>query len=158
VPGDDRLWRELRRKVIEMGAEGAHVKIGVLSSKGGEQLEGGITMLELAAIHEFGSPTAGIPERSFIRFTMRNRKDEIAAQITKVAKAFVADKVTLEQGLGVLGAWAAGAVKKSITSKEIKQDLKPETIARKGSSTALVDTGRLLQAITWQVQLRGAAE
>jgi hypothetical protein len=36
--------------------------------------------------------------------------------------------------------------------------LKPATIARKGSSRPLVDTGRLLSAITWVVTLAGRGE
>lgn len=54
------------------------VKIGVL---GGANHEGGIGAVELAAIHEFGSQKRHIPQRSFLRQTMVNRKDEFAASI-----------------------------------------------------------------------------
>ncbi len=151
MPGDDRLWRKLKAKIDKLHAQNAHVKVGVLGT--GETAEdGSLTMVELAAIHEFGSPAAGIPERSFIRFTVRNKQDLLNHRITQLATAFVNDKISIEQALGLLGATAAAEIKNSITSKQIKQDLKPATIKAKGSTTALIDTGRLLQSITWKVE------
>jgi hypothetical protein len=151
MPGDDKVWKQIRKKLIQLGAENTHVKVGVLSGKGGAAEHDGITMLELAAIHEFGSPAAGIPERSFIRFTMQDRRDDLNKTIESVGKAFATDKMDLDKALGVLGMWTQTAIKRSITDRKIRQELSPVTIAKKGSDTALVDTGRLLNAIQWQI-------
>lgn len=154
VKVDTKLWDQLRKKL----PEGAHVQVGVIGAAGAATTEGGITMIELAAIHEFGSPKAGIPERSFIRSTFD--RPEVLEQLQVMAKGYaravVADKMTWEVALGRLGAWAAaqikGTIKRKLTTGPNPQENAPSTIARKGSSTPLIDTGRLINAITWLVK------
>lgn len=148
---DTKMWDQLRKKL----PEGAHVQVGVIGAAGSATTDSGITMIELAAIHEFGSPKAGIPERSFIRSTFE--RPEVLEQLNVMARGYarlvVADKITWDVALGRLGAWAAaeikGAIKKKLTTGPA---LAPATIVRKGSSTPLIDTGRLINAITWLVK------
>lgn len=158
---NDAKWKELRRKVIEMAA-GSHVKVGVLADKGGDQTtDGGITLVELAAIHEYGSPAANIPERSFIRRTFDAEKArELAAMQGKLVGAIVEGKMSVPRALELLGQWAAAAVKKTITSgPHIPPPLKPATVAAKGSDRPLVDTGQLVNSITYKVEVgRGTGE
>lgn len=148
-------WDELRKRL----PEGMHVKVGVLAGAGGEAKHSdSISMIELAAIHEFGSPAANIPERSFIRSTFE--RTEVRAALNKAAakavKVILAGKLTGEQALGQIGAWAANQVKMTIrnrmTTGPAEQALATDTIIRKGSTLPLVDTGRLLGAITWIVE------
>lgn len=146
------VWDKLRTKL----PDGAHVKVGVLAGAGGAArvADGDITMIELAAIHEFGSPAAGIPERSFIRSTFE-RPDVVARLNTmaaRLARAIVEDKIVWDKALGMIGMWAVGEVKKTIKNRQTTgpedQANRPSTIAKKGSSLPLVDTGRLINAIT----------
>lgn len=139
---------KLKAKAIDLSK--AHVKVGVLASKGGNADHDGIAMIELAAIHEYGSPAANIPERSFIRSAFA-KKTELNAFVTKLAKAIVDGKLDARRALHMLGTWAAAKVKKNITERDIPPPLKPKTIARKKSTKPLVDTGRLLNAITYEV-------
>ena len=44
------------------------------------------------------------------------------------------------------------AVRRVLTQAGIAPPLKPATIARKGSSTPLINTGQLRSAITWRVE------
>lgn len=149
-------WDKLRKRLPKKGAT---VKVGVLAGSG--NAAGGISMLELAAIHEFGSPKNNIPQRSFIRATFA--KDAVAKTLQKLgtqyANAIINNKMDAEQALNKLGAWAASQIKKTIKNRETTgpdpQANKPATIARKGSSTPLVDTGRLINAITWMVVMGG---
>ncbi len=152
-----KAWDELYAKIGK--AANATVKVGVLAAQGA-QTQDGITMLELAAIHEFGSPAAGIPERSFIRSTFAvHAKAEFETVIGKLARGIVAEKITIHRALEVLGAWSVAQVKNSISKRLIKQDLQPETIKRKNrtardksdATTALVNTGRLINAISYEV-------
>lgn len=152
---DTKVWERLRSKL----PQDAHVKVGVLAGGGGtaRTSEGGITMIELAAIHEFGSPANGIPERSFIRSTFE-RPDvvlKLNAYAGRLARAIVDDKTTWQVALGQLGAWAAAQVKATIKNRQTTgpepQQNKPSTIEKKGSDLPLVDTGRLINAITWLV-------
>lgn len=149
---DMRRLQALAQRVLRtLGT--STVKVGVLSSKGGDADRDGISMVELAAIHEFGSPAANIPERSFIRRTFAAKEREVAAMSSKIGAAIFAGRMDARRGLEILGAWGATEVKKTITSGAgIPPPNAPSTIAKKGSDRPLVDTGRLLGAITWEVK------
>ena len=153
---DDRVWRELKRKIPKI--DGAHVKVGVLAGKGGDaHVEGGppgFDLVALAATHEYGSSDGHVPERSFLRRTFDMKQEVFAAAIGKLARGLLAEKISLTKALDILGALGATEVKKTITEGEgIPPPLAASTIARKGSSRPLVDTGRMLNAITWEVFL-----
>lgn len=150
---DDRLFRELRAKIGAM--KDAHVKIGVLESKGGGDTaeDGKTTLAEIAAIHEFGAPRANIPARSFLRQTFQDPdgRQALSGFLTRIGRAVVAERIEVGQALEQLGAWAVAQVKKRIKSN-IPPPLQPATVKSKGSSTALIDTGQLVNAITWEVK------
>ena len=156
VTVDDHVWRQLKRK-LGRAVRDSHVKVGVLASKGGgEPNEAGVTMVELAAIHEFGAPAAGIPERSFIRRTMKNKKRAIGEVTAMLARKLLDQRgFTVRSALEVLGVFAATEVKKTITEGEhVPPPLAPATVAAKGSSRPLVDTGRLVGSINHEVVLK----
>ncbi len=155
---DTKTWEAIKANIESVGV-GSHVKVGVLASRGGDAEHGddGITLIELAAIHEFGSPAANIPERSFIRRTFNASSAELRVMQTKLAAA-VLRGMPVPKALSILGAWAANAIKRTITGDHIPPPLKPATIARKGSDRPLVDSGRLLGAISFEVVLRGGSE
>lgn len=149
--GNDRLWRSILKRVEK--ADGPHVQVGVLASKGGSADHDGISMVELAAVHEFGAPGAGIPERSFIRRTFHEKRKELGAITGRLAKQVLTKSLEVPRALDMLGAWGANEVKNTIAKgPHIPPPLKPATIARKGSSRPLVDTGRLLNSIQWEVK------
>jgi len=148
-------WKQLRAKVRAAMAEGAKVKVGVLASSG--QHESGISMVELAAIHEFGSPAAHIPERSFIRRTFELRRDDIKKQTSRIAVSYLKAKIELSEALGLLGTFVSTAIKNTITSEQVvprlaESEAGRRTIKRKGSHVTLVDQGQLLNAISWKVE------
>lgn len=140
----DRGLKKIMEK-IRVLADGPYVKVGIIG-------DGDNAMI--ATIHEYGAPKAGIPERSFIRRTFANedvikQKKEMCA---KLSKQILAGKMEVGQALGLLGAFGANAVKRTIDDGEgVPPPLKPATIARKGSSRPLVDTGQMRNAITWEV-------
>lgn len=151
---DTKLWDELRARAAKL--DKCFVRVGVLESKGGSEMhntEGGkpITLVELATIHEFG--TANIPERSFIRTTLLiNKAAELEEMQVKLARAIVMKGMDPLRALNILGSWAASQIKNGITSEEIGAfPLAESTIARKGSSKPLVDTGLLKNAISYEV-------
>ena len=146
---NDKVWRKLKSRLAMLGRKDASVKVGVLEGSG--EHDGGFSMVELAAVHEFGSPANNIPSRSFIRATFVNNREEAARVLQRLAKGIVTNKLEVDQALGVLGLWGANAVKRYITSGKVVPPLKPATIARKGSSKPLVDTGQLVNSITWKV-------
>lgn len=152
IKKDDHVFRELREKI--RGIAKAYVKVGVLEANGSNEVEGGgLTMAELAAIHEYGAPKAGIPARSFIRRTFAESEgaEALRAFMVRTARGLIQEKLEVNQALNQLGAFAQNLIKKRI-KEHIPPPLKPATIKRKGSSTPLVDTGQLINSITWEVK------
>lgn len=143
--------RRLAREVFKLGS--GKVKVGVLANKGGGANHGGISMAELAAIHEYGSPAAGVPERSFIRRTFAAKEDDVAKMAARLAAGVFSGQMSATRALEILGAFGATEVKKTITEGAgVPPPNAPSTIAKKGSSRPLVDTGRLLGSIQWEVE------
>ena len=149
VTVDDRPLRKLLKRLGKASKQ--RVKIGVL--KGSGRASGRLSMVHLAAIHEFGSPAAGIPERSFIRRTFNDEKfKQGAAKMSAALAKKIMAGMTIDKALNLLGAWAQARVKLTITAgRGIPPPLKPATIARKKSKRPLVHHGRLINAITWKV-------
>lgn len=143
-------WGELVRRVAAMDSWA--VKVGVLKSGGGDQpTEGGeITMIGLAITHEFG---LGVPERSFLRASIRERIADVRDVQIKLVRRIYAGEIEAPDALEILGAFLVGVVQDFIVNHPLDGDwaLAPSTIEAKGSDRPLVDTGRLLQSITFEV-------
>jgi hypothetical protein len=159
----DLGWAKLWRLLDVLRRTGAHVKVGVLEGHGtGSELrEGGLTNAQLAAVHEFGSADGKIPERSFIRSTFDANRETYRENLKELLVKVVDGKLTVEKAFSVLGLKIATDIKKRITTGAgIPPPNAPSTVARKikkgawnkgggGAPRPLVDTGRLLGAITW---------
>lgn len=124
------------------------VSVGVLQD---EQTEDGGSLAMVAAVAELGS--RNMAPRSYLQSTFTEHAvDEMNQTIAKLAHRVVTLKLRPEQALGQLGAWAVGAVRKSITSKLIRQELSARTLAAKApKTTALVDTSQLINSIAWEI-------
>lgn len=145
--GADGLLSRLRR------AAGARVRVGVLeeATKATREEEGSpLTLLEVAAVHEFGAPAAGIPQRSFIRAGVDAQLPEIQRVQRALAGQTIRGAITLGVALDRLGAKVAALLQNRIAAG-IDPPNSPATIARKGSSKPLIDTGQLRASITWRV-------
>jgi phage gpG-like protein len=140
-----RWMREAGRKTVRVGVLSDSPK----KDKDGE--ETGISLVEVAAVHEFGAPSANVPQRSFIRATADAQAGEIQ-RLEEVLGAQMIDGIlTEDKALGLLGSKVAAMMQARITSN-IPPPLKAETVDRKGSSVALVDTGQLKASITFAVE------
>lgn len=58
---------------------GQHVNVGVFGDHKAERNDNSINNVELALIHEFGSLSAHIPARSFLRMPIQEKRKEILA-------------------------------------------------------------------------------
>lgn len=171
VKVDVAKWEAIQKRIAEI--DNMHVKVGVLAEAGGDATNAeGLTMIELAAIHEFGvtitlgartrlsdrrslgATTIVIPERSFIRRTFTDQEAKFAKFLTKLSRQYLANKIELKDALGLLGLLAVSEIKKTITEKRVTPDITQETKDRKGSSTPLVDTGQLINSIHHVVSTR----
>lgn len=142
---DDSKWQELLAKAHDL--DRAHVEVGVFGEKDGYDIA------QRAAAHEFGTET--IPERSFIRRTFIEKEQELIELQAKLCKGIVTDRMDVRKALGILGQWASTEIKKTVTEgPHIPPPLKPATIAAKGSDRPLVDTGQMINAVTYKVEIR----
>jgi hypothetical protein len=100
------------------------------------------TVVGIAGVHEFGAPKANIPERPFMSTTFDERLNENNARIKKGYQEIILGKISVTaflEGLGELNAsWVRGMI-----DKIQFPPLRAATIARKGSSKPLIDTGTM---------------
>lgn len=123
------------------------VYVGVAGEVRSDREGNTINMAELAAIHEFG--TAKTPERSFLRTSLTENTEDYKKLLVQQIRGNIIDGAG--DPLNVVGAYAAGKAQEKIESGGLTP-LDPETIKRKGSSVPLIDTGQLVQSITWVVR------
>ena len=106
-----------------------------------------LTNVEVASRNEFGF---GVPERSFIRATFDMRRAQMSPLMRKAAGAAARKKLPMEWALAIVGQKFLDEIIKRINSR-IPPPNAPATIAEKGSSTPLIDTGQLKQSIAFKV-------
>lgn len=144
--------RDLKR----MSTKDPAVYVGIREQDGSEIIEGGdITLAGIGAVHEFGTDRAGpnnstvIPSRSFLRSEVDQRARLYGDELRK-AVGKVIDGGNLERELRVVGVLAASNVRRRIRAG-IAPELAESTVERKGSSKPLIDTGRLIGSISFEV-------
>jgi phage gpG-like protein len=128
------------------------VDVGLISSKvGGQIYGGGISVLDIGTIHEYG--LGNVPARSFLRTPFLMKKAEITDRIGAEWIKVMQGKSTAEKSLGLIGAMGTNVAKGAFTTQGYGtwQPIKPETAAAKGSGQTLIDTGTLRNSITWKV-------
>lgn len=118
----------------------------------GEASEDGVDMVDIALFNELG--TVHSPSRPFIRDSLNNNKDKISQFMQSAAKGIVNGK-SAEDVLKKIGTFQKGLIQKEISSGNFVPN-SPATIRKKGSSTPLIDTGRMRQSVNFVVRERGS--
>jgi len=151
VKDKDLGWVDFFKRVGEMGLD--RLRVGVLadSAAGGLHVEGAdLTVAEIAAVNEFGTEDGHIPARSFLRSSFDANREANVRLFDKLLGAVLDGKMPIDQALGLLGLKMSSDVKKKIAS-DVPPPNAQRTIEQKGSARTLVDTGRMLNAVTWAV-------
>ena len=149
----DRGWKSLMRKITDLVSQRRELVVGVTS----DRYVDGNSVAEIAMIHEFG--TATVPQRSFIRSTLDKHGLTYSKQLAEGVQAAIVDAVngkldTDQKALNRLGMRIKGDIQKRI-AQGISPPNAPATIARKGSSTPLIDSGQLRASITYELRKGG---
>lgn len=150
------------------GKNAASVTVGVFGAEGEELHEAqegsqasGLTCRDLAEIHEFGLGNA--PARSFVRaYFDANRerlRDMLGVLMRKAIERVIKSGAPIDDSIRTsiltkLGVKMQTEMQSRI-ARGIEPPLDPRTVARKGSSTPLIDTGQLRSSITFAVDLGG---
>lgn len=101
----------------------------------------------VASVNEFGTEDGHVPQRSFIRSTIDERRNQIAEVQQRALGRMVDGQFDAKQAAGVIGQWVENAIKKKITDLDEPPN-EESTKKRKGSSNPLIDTGQMRAAVT----------
>lgn len=91
-----------------------------------------------------------VPERPFMRNAMRDNRGKYRDALRTSAAKILTGKTGLKTVLSKLGIMAQGDVQGEITSL-MSPPNSPVTVALKGSSKPLIDSGEMLGAVTYKV-------
>lgn len=127
---------------IETALKGpSKVKVGLPAGKADSDI------VSIAIWNHFGT-SRGIPPRPFITVAMYKGRGEIRMNLRKIAYNVTVNGKPMTPELQKLGVYGAGKIQDQIASNMPPANA-PSTIAQKGSSRTLIDTGRMRQSITW---------
>lgn len=168
--GKDRV-DEFKKRMEEIEAH--KVVVGVLGEKAAEKSKGGggITVGEIAVVHEFGATitlanggTAIIPKRSFLREPIDRMRGELESRLAKLLMQSAEGKIDPKAALDQAGMFLQLSLVDGIRKGLPVEPLKKATVRRRArkdgttSSTPLFNTGQLSSAIAHKVVERGEAE
>lgn len=119
------------------------VKVGL--PKGSNAYPDGTSVIMVGTVHEFGSPSNNIPQRSFLRSTVIEKRKSYKKLFRKISKRIIDGKINTIQGLSLIGLQVQTDVKEKITDIHT-----PALKVREGNP--LIDTGHLRQSITFKVE------
>lgn len=145
VRDTDRGYRELVDRIF--GLKKPKISVGILEGEGA-QAHGDTTVADVATINEFG---LGVPERSFLRAWFDENEERAYEALRRLFVSVVEGKRTKEQALDVFGLWVQGQIQQRMADG-ISPPNAASTIAKKGSSTPLINVGQLRSSVTFKVE------
>lgn len=137
----DLGWRAIL-ETVKAAKGDAYAKVGVLADteKGGMHEVGPdgkpspLTVAEVAAVLEFGTEDGHIPERSAVRSTFDEEKEELQKRSYELMADILFGKITRDDALNILGAQLVAAIKKKITTGAgVPPPNAPSTVMQKAS-------------------------
>lgn len=91
-----------------------------------------------------------IPERSFLRSGHDENIDRVMVQTNRAISQVLKGKMSVDDMLDLCGEQLVTAIKKYMRDLSSPEN-HPYTVEQKGSTNPLIDTGGLLESITWKV-------
>jgi hypothetical protein len=128
-------------QAIEM-LEGKVINAGVLSSAGGD--------IASIAFWNHEGTSRGIPPRPFVMQAVETKQAMIGAAL-KASIAAIMTPGDVQGALDRIGLSVQTAIKQTIKGGSFAAN-HPDTIKRKGSSSPLIDTGRLIGSIGYEIK------
>ena len=129
-------------KLADRFEKAGSVKVGL--PKDSNDYPDGTSVIMVGAVHEFGSPARNVPQRSFLRSTVQEKRRKYKRLFRKLSKKIIEGKLTTEESLNLIGLTVQTDVRAKI--HDIKS---PELKHREGNP--LIDTGHLRQSINYEV-------
>ena len=140
-----QILNKVKKKITKV--EQQSVKIGVPA--GAAPYKDGTSTAVIAAVHEFGSITKNIPARPFLRPGFQNSMPKI----NKLVKIYgdTLDSQTLYEQIGITVESEVVKMWENNNWSPLKNKKNQKAVA-KGERQILLDTGHLLNSITYQVK------
>ena len=139
--GKAHILRQMKEHLV--------AKVGFPHEKNPVHEEARIRVAELALTHEYGSEKRNIPARPFMRETGKRERKTAKRLMVILLRLELQGGINRRQLLGRMGVWYASEMKETIVAHSHKfKPLSRATIARKGSTTPLLDTAGMKNAIT----------
>lgn len=104
-----------------------------------------------AAVHEFGSSDGHTPSRRWLTRGIEDNGMAVQSAMAATAIAILDGRVSKAKAADNLGADVADIVRAHVNSANFPPPLKTETIRRKGHAKTMVDSGKMMAAITHRV-------
>ena len=101
----------------------------------------------VAAVHEWGAPKRGIPERSFIRSSFDDNLPELIKLRNKLYWQIQQGRMDTKGALFVMGQFLQDRMKQKIRDIKFPPN-SPATIAKKGVDNPLIDTAQMINSIS----------
>lgn len=124
-------------------------RVGVLAATNQREDDQGVTNAEIGLVHEFGSKTQGIPERSFLKLPLEMKRKELMKVLDSGAAKAAFEANDTEKIFELLGLKAEEIIQGAFESGGYGMwpALSQITVKKKGSSAILIDEGELRRAI-----------
>ena len=139
VSGIEEAKRQLEQEIKRLTSDKT-VLVGIHEDAGATD-GGDLTMAQLGAIQHFGTQT--IPARPWLDVGVKSGTQDYLEVIQNHSD-------DIDNALEIIGQIAVGKVQQYMTDLQSPANA-PSTIARKGSSNPLIDTGALRQSVTYSI-------
>lgn len=143
---DDSFFDQLQER--EYRLEQVEVEYGYYADK--THKASGLPMGSLALIQEYGSVSRNIPARPFVFYSAILLNDRDINIMRKAAVDFLFKRKAAQASFAPVGRMGVRTIQRSIMSQRFKP-LAQSTIAKKGSSTILVETNELINSAQWKI-------
>lgn len=144
----DRGFNEYKKAIEELNSK--QIQVGMFAKVGDK-------VLTKAIVNEFGTTKAGknknitIPERSFIRSTYNRQYKKVGKRFDQIFVSISKGNYNIVPKLKLIGLEQETETKKTITDMRTPKNSE-STIAKKGSSHPLIDTGEMRSKVSHEVK------
>lgn len=138
-----KMLRELAEKEVRVGFQ-----------HGKATKEDGTDICDVAAWNELG--TVYIPARPFLRQSVDDNVSKINSFLQGKKNDLIRG-LSAEQVLKDIGIFQKDLIQEKITEGDFAANAE-STIKKKGSSTPLVDTGRMRQSVNYEIKQKGSGD
>ena len=163
VTDRDKGYNDLRRALAAVGR--IRVVVGIRGAKGSEKgartrkgadgsettTADSIDLVGIAAVHEYGTTDGHVPARPYLGPTVDSNRAKYMQELESAVGNAIDGDTDIDTGLGLIGLRVVKDTQQTINTMT-DPPLAERTIAEKGSSALLIDTGRLIQSIDSEVR------